>query len=230
MRVPSVRVRLGKPQFTAKKSSAYPPIFQRTDGTRYQQSPSYMRAERAGSDHGRLTKGCGRRGGGAADDDVGAARAGRAAPLIRHGRDRPGRAATWGGGAEEILQHLTTLPGGKVTVTVDIQAETASGRFRKPAARDRRELPDARFQVARIRGVVGPSGRPQAPDGLRHASRKSRVRFRRERLYAARVATTRRCPTARSAASTWPICDRWSRSSKRPAVPSTIPKRLASAA
>ena len=29
--------------------------------------------------------------------------------------------------AEEILQHLTTLPGGKVTVTVDIQAETADG-------------------------------------------------------------------------------------------------------
>ena len=28
---------------------------------------------------------------------------------------------------EEILQHLTTLPGGKVTVTVDIQAETVGG-------------------------------------------------------------------------------------------------------
>ena len=29
--------------------------------------------------------------------------------------------------AEEVLQHLTTLPGGKVTVTVDIQAGTAAG-------------------------------------------------------------------------------------------------------
>lgn len=29
--------------------------------------------------------------------------------------------------AEEVLQHLTTLPGGKVTVTVEIEAEVAEG-------------------------------------------------------------------------------------------------------
>ena len=39
--------------------------------------------------------------------------------------DRAGR--DMGRVAEEVLQHLTTLPGGKVTVTVDIQAETAAG-------------------------------------------------------------------------------------------------------
>ena len=39
--------------------------------------------------------------------------------------DRAGR--DMGRVAGEILQHLTTLPGGKVTVTVDIQAETADG-------------------------------------------------------------------------------------------------------
>ncbi len=39
--------------------------------------------------------------------------------------DRAGR--DMGRVAEEVLQHLTTLPGGKVTVTVDIQAELPSG-------------------------------------------------------------------------------------------------------
>ena len=39
--------------------------------------------------------------------------------------DRAGR--DMGQVAEEILQHLTTLPGGNVTVTVDIHAEVAEG-------------------------------------------------------------------------------------------------------
>ena len=70
--------------------------------------------------------------GGAADADVGAGGepAGPSAPRRFFGTveidpDRAGR--DMGRVAEEVLQHLTTLPGGKVTVTVDIQAETAAG-------------------------------------------------------------------------------------------------------
>ena len=70
--------------------------------------------------------------GGAADDDagVGGEPAGPSAPRRFFGTveidpDRAGR--DMGRVAEEILQHLTTLPGGKVTVTVDIQAETVGG-------------------------------------------------------------------------------------------------------
>ena len=67
-----------------------------------------------------------------ADDDAGTggAPAGPSAPRRFFGTveidpDRAGR--DMGRVAEEVLQHLTTLPGGKVTVTVDIQAETAAG-------------------------------------------------------------------------------------------------------
>ena len=70
---------------------------------------------------------CGAAEGGAG---VGGEPAGPAAPRRFFGTveidpDRAGR--DMGRVAEEILQHLTTLPGGKVTVTVDIQAETAAG-------------------------------------------------------------------------------------------------------
>ena len=70
--------------------------------------------------------------GGAAEGGagVGGEPAGPAAPRRFFGTveidpDRAGR--DMGRVAEEVLQHLTTLPGGKVTVTVDIQAETAAG-------------------------------------------------------------------------------------------------------
>ena len=47
--------------------------------------------------------------------------------------------------------------------------------------------------------------------------------------YAARVAMTSRCPSACSAASTWPICERWSGSTRRRTAPSLTPSRSASA-
>ena len=43
------------------------------------------------------------------------------------------------------------------------------------------------------------------------------------RGYAACVVTTSRCPSTRRAASTWPMCERWSRSNRRRTVPSTVP-------
>ena len=51
----------------------------------------------------------------------------------------------------------------------------------------------------------------------------------RRECYAARVAIVRRWPSARSAVSTWPMCDRWSRSISRRTAPSLSPSRSASA-